>query len=134
MTIVYLAGNIDFVSFDQASNWRTEATKRLEAKGFRVFNPMSKYKSAEDYNKLSSVEIFYDDISMIENSDILLVNFTDEGGFGTPFEIGYFFAFAGDVYGCVGDKYKNHPFVLESFDKLFDSTEAAIGFVEGIGQ
>lgn len=138
---VYLAGNIDFVSFEQACDWRSKAQKQLEVAGFIVLNPMVKYKSEEDVSNYHYSEIFIDDLDMVDQADIMLVNFTDEGGFGTPFELGYFYGVRYEryersstwyldlVFGCVGNKYKNHPFVLGVFDKQFDSIDEAVNHI-----
>lgn len=140
---VYLGGPIRGLSYQEASDWRNEAIRRLSDVGMKCLSPMRNKELIKDEEKItdsyeslkgySSKDIFNRDKFDVINSDILLFNFTNRkvSIIGSLFELAW-----GHLLGkyCVVavDKesiYAKHPFVKESASIMFENIDEAIDYV-----
>ncbi|KKK97456.1 hypothetical protein LCGC14_2652570 [marine sediment metagenome] len=150
---VYLSGPISDTSFDDASNWREYATKKLGDAGFVVRDPLrgksflsnqltpgnTSEIDRDDYEKLgnpllSDKALFRRDKLDVISSDIILCNFSEakKASIGSIFEL----SLAEDhkklavivLNKVVEEDAHNHPFVRES-GVIFYSFEDALDYI-----
>lgn len=88
MANVYLAGPIQH-SDDHGVGWRERVKSEFDA--FTWLDPLAAYEShsSELYREWTDERIVEKDLSMIDNSDALLVGWDDVPSCGTPMEVFY---------------------------------------------
>lgn len=69
--IVYLAGAIDRIPFDEAKAWRNKASVLFKRRNIKTINPFHLSEVDSPAN-----EMVHNDLTMIFRSDVLLVNLT----------------------------------------------------------
>ena len=80
---VYLAGPIHHKPND-GRHWRRDVTTVLQDRGFAVINPLTAVEANE-----ATVDVVGKDLDLIDNSDVLFVNWEHVPMAGTPMEIRY---------------------------------------------
>ncbi len=126
--VVYLAGKISGLSYEDAIKWRAEAAQELKRYGFSVLDPTL----ASSTKEMTSKSIVENNKYQIRHSDLVLAEFNYEDlSLGTFGEI----VFAKGlglpvvVWGC--SKHTVHPWVQEHitvhFKKLTEAVEHIIG-------
>jgi len=126
---VYLAGRIDGLSKEEASDWREEAIKKLQAKGFVGVSPIShgldlKVKSPLKRDQDRCSEIFQTDCDLVYRCDAVLANLSVDS-IGTAQEIFY----ANQILNepVFGYNYKNDSaFMFVTVDELYNDIDEAI--------
>ncbi len=141
--VVYLAGPIRGLSFDEAIEWRNKAIDRLAQVDIECLSPMRNKElisevekitdSYDDIKGYSSKEIFLRDKFDIMNSDILLFNFLNRkvSIIGSLFELAWGYLM-NKYCVVVVDKdsiYAKHPFVKESSSIIFNDLEEATEYI-----
>jgi len=87
MSGIYLAGPIQHVN-DYGKGWREWLKENRDA--FEWNDPMDKYNSMEEAEKeWTETDIVENDLTMIDNSDAILVHWDAVPTCGTPMEIFY---------------------------------------------
>lgn len=117
--IVYLAGGIAYNSFDEATQWRKQATEYLGQHGILTRDPMrgkhqEKWQDGDanhDHPGFDTHDIFTRDTKDIIDSDALLVNLSTVKSVGTPFEMGFAYALRKPLFVVTTAELKTHPFV-----------------------
>ncbi len=137
MTTVYLAGNIEGLSYGQATNWRKSAEEYLADHGIKTLNPMRGKESLDngkvigtEYKTITASEIFQRDVEDVLRSDVILAIIT-KPGLGTGFELGLAYAHGIPVVAVAwGDGVKNHPFLVGGgVSWYFEYIEDALYFI-----
>ena len=144
---VYLAGPIAGLTYDDALDWRAQASAALSIRGIEALSPMrSKHALADrtismnyrDYAKsgpfYTSRGIMTRDYNDVRRADALLVNLL---GFrkqttGTVMELGWAFAFQKPTVVVIepsGNVHDQHPMIVETFDYRVATMEEAIDAV-----
>jgi nucleoside 2-deoxyribosyltransferase len=126
---VYLCGAIDFVSEKETSNWRNEATKKLNDLGIYVYDPCF---ASTIHNTLTIVR---EDLSRIKKSDVLLVNFSNENvnACGTSMEIRQAYEWGKHIVAFVGERgIHNVPRWLKFHAVITKHLDKAIEYIDGI--
>lgn len=136
---VYLAGNINGLTYEQATQWRIDATKRLCLLDIGVFDPMRTEANHPKEGTICDLElvdnhlgakVFHSDIYMINQSDIILANFqmdssTDEVSIGTFVEIGYAWGKGKHIIVISNDRrICKHPFIVQTSVVVHSYAEA----------
>jgi hypothetical protein len=77
--LVYLSGGIQGQGYDEANEWREDATKKLAKCGHHVLNPLRNrlWKEAQEQEQFSINELAHRDFLDVEKCDVLLVEMTD---------------------------------------------------------
>lgn len=140
---VYLAGSIRGLSYEEATQWRIDATTYLGKYGIECISPMrnkgllvkeKKITNAYDMEGgYTPAELYRRDKFDIIHSDIILVNLlhTKNTPIGTTFEL---------AWGTLLDKYcvvvvdkesifSTHPFVIGSASVKFDNMDKALEYI-----
>lgn len=142
-TVIYLAGAISGLSYDQATRWRQQVKECLSSEVYFVLDPMRNKEHLKSVPTITGsagfdpLEIYTQDIEDIDKSHALLVNLAGVTGIGTPWEIGYAIAQGKEVI-LVADRdnsIRHHPFIQGARIKgditLFHSLKLAINYLRG---
>jgi nucleoside 2-deoxyribosyltransferase len=141
---VYLAGAIDGLAVEEANGWRKQAMEILGEHCIDALNPMQRH--LQDYKDLERIEpwvvgsivsadeIFYGDLVLLNQSNLVLVNLANYiGGIGTPWEMGYAFAMGKTIVSFGPEARMRHPFVSRcgvTFTKLEDALDWIVGLAD----
>ena len=130
MKTIYLCGGIKDISFENASEWRTQAIKKLPYNdtGFKFLNPMR--RNFRDCEFQSQNEIIQLDKNDIIASDILLVNAT-KPSWGTAMEILFAYERNKIVVVFSGGNYVDvSPWVAYHATRVTRTMEEAITYIK----
>jgi nucleoside 2-deoxyribosyltransferase len=125
---VYLAGSIDGLTYEQATDWRIYFTKILKkrfADKIEILDPTKKYQDgsfqAEDtldlknFSQEDADAIFIKDIEMLLNTDLIIAYMQERSAnIGTIYEIGFAHAKGIPVIARIDNHVKYHCFVRNS--------------------
>lgn len=137
MTTIYLAGKIHGLDYEEATGWRNKI-KAEAPKEYVFLDPMDGKEFLRDVptipiqTEMSNNQIFHTDIHSVRKAGMIIANLNHLPMVRTWFELG----FAYDtttmlVYICSPDNpYRNHPFVTESADIIFDTVEDVIRWLK----
>lgn len=117
--IIYLAGGIAYNTFDEATQWRRQATDYLSQYNIETRDPMRgkrAYQWADgeanhDHPGFSASDIFHRDIADIDESTALLINMESVRSVGTPWEMGYAYALGKPLFIVAPLELLTHPFI-----------------------
>lgn len=148
--LVYLAGAIAGLSYDNATDWRVQARALLSDRGVETLDPM-RAKSAlgarnngnisKDFTDYSDYGAFFTsrgimtrDFNDVKRCDALLVNLLGltERSSGTIMELAWAFALqkpAVVAIEAVGNPHDKHPMIFEAMPFRVESLEEAIDAV-----
>jgi len=134
LKLVYLAGKIDGLSWDEANSWREKATKELELHNISVYNPLPRNlegvcKISPDLVQGIRSQIPANDEFYLKCSDVLLVNLGHERLTGTLLEIGYARALGKMIVGFGSSKLCKHPFIERWVDLRFETLDDALEYI-----
>lgn len=147
--LVYLAGPIAGLAYDDATNWRFQARYALGERGIETLDPMRAKQalasrggvistSFRDYEKqgafFTSRGIMTRDFNDVRRSDAGIVNLlgTTKVSAGTVMELGWYFALQKPVVVAIeasGNPHDNHPMISEAMRFRVTSLEEAIDAV-----
>ncbi|MBF6571704.1 MAG: nucleoside 2-deoxyribosyltransferase, partial [Candidatus Binataceae bacterium] len=144
---VYLAGPIAGLSYDDAVDWRAQASHDLATRGIEALSPM-RAKHALEERRIStnfrdyagsgpfytSRGIMTRDFNDVKRSDALLVNLLGlrKQTTDTVMELGWAFALQKPTVVVIeptGNVHDNHPLIAETFDFRVATMEEAIDAV-----
>jgi nucleoside 2-deoxyribosyltransferase len=121
MKTIYLAGSINGLNYEQATEWRKTLNKELTLKGFNVLDPMRGKDELEGKGIINDSKTIYEpshilrrDLWDIKHSDIIVANLDNLGTLpmiGTLMELGT--CLIEHKLVClfnVPKKFKAHPF------------------------
>jgi len=138
--LVYLAGPIKFLTYDEASEWREQARDLFEAYGILVLSPMrgKEYLKSVgvidgDYPQALSTQaaITARDRFDVQRCDLVLFNFLGASvpSVGTCIEVGWADAFRKPAVMCLEENTDNphdHPMVRQVCGWRATSLDAAV--------
>lgn len=145
--IVYLAGPIAGLSYDDATDWRAQATYDLATRGIEALSPMRSKRAladrtiSSDFHDYAKSGPFYTsrgimtrDFNDVKRADALLVNLLGlrKQTTGTVMELGWAFALQKPVVALIepsGNVHDQHPMIVETFDFRVTTMEEAIDTV-----
>jgi len=136
---IYLAGPIANLSHEQASQWRLYVETALPE--FEVFNPMVYNNDTENdnlpnYNGTKrGGEIWQIDKTNLENSDLILANFTgsEKVSIGTAVEIGMAVQLNIPIIVVMeNNNIHRHPFICVPAEFVCDNLDKAIDYCKFI--
>jgi nucleoside 2-deoxyribosyltransferase len=151
--LVYLAGAIAGLKFDDATDWRIQAAYHLGDYGIETLNPMRAKEalglrhggristSFKDYADegafFRSRGIMVRDFNDVKRSDVLLVNLLglEKPSLGTIMELGWAYALQKPAVVAIeasGNPHDNHPMIHEAIGFRVGSIEDAIDAVATI--
>jgi len=137
---VYLAGKIEGLSWDEASEWRNRAAMRLDEECISCYNPcihvplelrsgVITAKRVKEAGGLVGNEIFAQDIFHLNECNIFLVDL-DNPGTGTLVELGMAYTLGLSIIGFgASDELGKHPFVYKVCHCIFDDLNDALDFL-----
>ena len=142
--MIYLAGPISGLTFEQSNTWRKEMEDNFPG---QCLNPLLEKDKKElddnpeenavfsDGKALGNIadQFFMRDIYWVDKCSIMLANFTnkpDQLGGGTVFEIGYAKGLRTKRVIVVGPKENITLFVIKSADIHFETLAEAIVFLK----
>ncbi|MHB8281270.1 MAG: nucleoside 2-deoxyribosyltransferase [bacterium] len=125
---IYLAGSIDGLTYEQATDWRIHFTKTLKkrfADKIEILDPTKKYQdgtfSADDildlknFSQEEADDIFVKDIKMLSDTDLIIAYMqAQSANIGTIYEIGYAYAKKIPIIARIDNHIKHHCFVKNS--------------------
>ena len=136
--VVYLAGKMNGLSYDEMNKWRIRADAALHNAGYttgtkvRANNPVN-YYNFEKQEYQSDKEVMDFDLALIKKSDIVLVNLDGlDSSIGTAIEL----------YECMNSKipvipfgtdnayWKLHPWVSLCITRKDDSIESSVEYIK----
>lgn len=127
----YLAGPLENVSREEATDWRKSVELQLRSKG-GIYSFIPGYDSTlNDERTITRL-----DFLMIDNSEVVLVNLSylgdDTVGTGTMIEVGYAFKAGKMIVGYTNKEWKKeNRFLKGCLDQLFKSEQEAIDYLIG---
>ena len=148
--LVYLAGGIAGLAYDDATDWRIQAKARLAERGIEVLNPMRAKQVLDgqnggiistnhnDYAHLGSFftskGIMARDSTDVRRCDAMLVNLlgAEKVSMGTVMELGWGFILPKPAVVAIeawGNPHDNHPMIHEAMRFRVESLEEAIDAV-----
>lgn len=146
--LVYLAGAIAGLQFEDATDWRLQAKHLLGERGIETLDPMrgkhalaSKGRISTSFHDYENCGAFFTargimtrDFNDVKRSDAGLVNLlgTTKVSAGTVMELGWYFALQKPVVVAIereGNPHDNHPMIHEAMRFRVESIEEAIDAV-----
>ena len=148
--LVYLAGAIAGLQFDDATDWRNIAKYRLNERGVETLDPMRAKAQLGDQNNGRISTNFHDysgngaffrscgimtrDFNDVQRCDVLLVNLLDLGkpSLGTIMELAWAYALQKPAVVAIeakGNPHDNHPMIHEAMPFRVESLDEAIDAV-----
>jgi len=148
--LVYLAGAIAGLSYDDATDWRVQARALLEARGIETLDPMraksllgrrNNGQISKDFTDYSAYGAFFTsrgimtrDFNDVRRCDALLVNLLDlkERSSGTIMELAWAFALQKPAVVAIestGNPHDKHPMIFEAMPFRVETIEEAIDSV-----
>jgi hypothetical protein len=129
--IIYLAGGIHGLTFDEANDWRDDADYTLRRAGHEVLSPMRGrlWKGADEQSQFSPNEIVHRDLIDIAMANVLLVEYEcgDRAYTGTTCEMWEAYRTGKAIVVMVGDREAWSPWldyiatkVVRSWDEAYD--------------
>lgn len=142
MVLIYLAGGIGGLSYQEATGWRSEVSYILgKFSGIGTLDPMRAKESlsgektiANTYQALGFTgrEIFDRDLADIRSANVLLVNLLpNPTSLGTLFELGYAYSLGKPCVVVCPPHYLDHPFISQSAKYLTTDLYQALAFIQG---
>jgi len=128
MKKIYLCGGIKDLTDTEAGAWREKATLKLMSDRFKVLNPMR--RNFRDIEFQSQNEIVQLDKNDIINNDVLLVDGTKSGSWGTAMEV--LFAYEHHKVVVVfteGDFSKTSPWLSFHATRICKTMDEAILYI-----
>lgn len=131
--IVYLAGAIAGLHYNDATNWRKELTTKLELAGHTVLDPMRDKEHlantivgfTHNSDNCTANAIFTRDVSDIDKADIIFCYLTKHS-IGTCWELGYAYANNKYIIVVTTDEFIEHPFLSESANYITTNYEDGV--------
>jgi nucleoside 2-deoxyribosyltransferase len=151
--LVYLAGAIAGLEFDDVTDWRVQAKYELEKRGIEALNPMRGKEALgeqnagrisldfHDYEKngpfFHSRGIMTRDFNDVRRCDVLLVNLLGlkKPSLGTIMEIGWAYAMQKPTVVAMeerGNPHDGHPMIYEAIPFRFATMDEAIDAVASL--
>lgn len=146
--LVYLAGAIAGLQFDDATDWRHQATGFLREREIETLNPMrgkdalaSRGRISTDFHDYANCGAFFTargimtrDFNDVRRCDALLVNLLGlkKPSLGTVMELGWAYALQKPAIVAIereGNPHDNHPMIHEAMRFRVESLEEAIDAV-----
>lgn len=148
--LVYLAGAIAGLAYDDATDWRWQAGIALQERGIETLNPMRAKdalygrngepisKNFRDYEEkgvfFSSAGIMLRDSNDVKRADALLVNLLGLRSFsaGTIMELGWAYLLGKPAVVAIereGNPHLNHPMIHEAMRFHVDTLDEALDAV-----
>jgi len=135
--VVYLAGGITGLTYDEAFVWRQKVTSKLEADGIKCYNPIQaddikSYNDGDDKFTSGDMICYLRDRFMVVKSDIILINyntFKDQISVGTLVEKGW--SDFDKLIIIVSDEPITHPFITGN-TILVKTMEEAVELIRGL--
>lgn len=145
MYLVYLAGPIKGLNYDDSTNWRDQAAKVLTDVGITSLNPMRYKEYLKDEQNLQEIypnhhlstskSIVSRDTHDVRRSDIVLANFvgSQTASIGTACEVAYAYALGIPVVTAVEPgNVHDHSFIREMSSYIVPSLADALELVAQI--
>jgi nucleoside 2-deoxyribosyltransferase len=134
--IVYLAGNIAGLTYEDAIAWRTTAAQKLESHGYICLDPMRDKQHlsgsivgfTHNSQNCSAEEIFKRDIDDVNRANIVLANISTFS-IGTAFELGYAYSLGKIIVVAASGAVLDHPFLTESANYYTPDLDAGIEYI-----
>lgn len=146
--LVYLAGAIAGLAYDDAADWRNIAKHRLAERGIETLSPLRAKSVLRENSVISQnchdyadLGVFFRprgimarDFNDVKRCDALLVNLLDlrKPSMGTIMELGWAYAFQKPAIVAIeaqGNPHDNHPMLLEAMPFRVTSLDEAIDAV-----
>jgi nucleoside 2-deoxyribosyltransferase len=132
---VYLAGSIEGVSLQEATEWRETATQYFEKAGVKVLDPTRRKKFHDQpYSQNLAKKIVRMDLNDIYESSVVLMNLKDRGkgkAWGTICELILAYQAGKTIIVVLEEDFK-HPFIdvfaTEIHHSLDDAVFAAMAY------
>ena len=119
---VYLAGGITNLSINEHNSWRIDFQKFLDGANLyniSSFNPVDHMEEINP-NKMNEKQAMDYDLSMLRESDIVIVNFNDPKSIGTACELALAYEKRIPILGFNEGKKEIHPWLEHFCSKIFN--------------
>jgi nucleoside 2-deoxyribosyltransferase len=148
--LVYLAGAIAGLAYDDVTDWRIQAKARLAERGIEVLNPMRAKQRLSDQNEgristnfndyahngafFTAKGIMTRDSTDVRRCDAMLVNLlgAEKVSMGTVMELGWGFILPKPAVVAIeawGNPHDNHPMIHEAMPFRVTTLDEAIDSV-----
>lgn len=135
--MIYIAGKMSGLSYEEMSSWRIETTKKLkrlaETRGVccSVINPAEFYNYHNNVHKTER-EIMQFELNLVRKSDVVIVNLKDVNqSIGTCIEV--YEAFINDIpviaFGASEEYEVTHPWIKECISRYEETMNAACLYI-----
>lgn len=128
--MIYLAGKMSGLTFDQMSKWRKDADFQLKDY-FKVINPVDFYNFEMDRDSYTDHEVKFFDLMAVKKSQLILVNLRYPNSIGTAIEL----HMAHDEWKIPVIAYEGkdqddvHPWISTSLTKWCNTLDEAIDHI-----
>lgn len=128
--IVYLAGKMSGLSFEEQTKWRNEIKEGLEHTDFKVVSPTDYYNY--DYpSHQSEKEVMDWELRVVSKADILIVNLNKVGtSVGTLFELATAHHLHKPIIGY-GKTEGLHPWIQECLWRTENNLSDLLAYITG---
>lgn len=134
--IIYLGGAIHNLNFDEANDWRIQATNLLEEHGHIILNPLRGrlWRNAKEQSQFTVNEIVHRDLVDVKKADILLVNLAREDAnyIGTTVEMTKARDWNKFIIVVIGDRKEYSPWVEYLATKICKTVEEACEYINNV--
>ena len=127
--IIYLAGAMKGLSFEQQNNWRRDIKYRLEEIGFKVVNPVDFYNFEMDRSTYTDKEVMEFDLWAVRNSKLIIVNFDYPDSIGTAIELYEATQKQIPVIAYGGLDVDVHPWIKQCVTKWCETMEDVVEYI-----
>lgn len=131
--VIYLAGQMSGISYEESNRWRLVAKDCLENVEcdykVKAINP-NDYYNFKEKTYINDKEIIRLDLHKVRTSDLILVDLSGKS-IGTAMEIQHAFDRGIPIVGFTsGDKSEIHPWLEFECDRVFGSIQGALEYIE----
>jgi nucleoside 2-deoxyribosyltransferase len=132
--MIYLAGGMGDLSFEEQNQWRQRVKCYFEewAKSslydVHVTNPVD-YYNFETIRHETEREVMEFDLHKVRNSDLIIANFNDPKSLGTMAELAIAYDHRIPIVGLNENKFELHAWQTEFCNRIFDTMEEIYEYV-----
>jgi len=132
--IIYLAGKMSGLSFDEMNNWRKEITALLKdktdtSKPLNIINPVHYYNFEMDRSTYTDKEVMEFDLWAVRNSKLIIVNFDYPDSIGTAIELYEATQKQIPVIAYGGLDVDVHPWIKQCVTKWCETMEDVVEYI-----